>query len=269
VSFEGAFCVNYYFTPSAAVAGEMTMYIWTDKDYMAAETLTQDNAGQVKTMVMGSDGRYWGQVDDIAAKSLDQTYYVAGVYTDDQGIRRTTGIIPYSLSKYCISKAVSGNAMEGLAAATAMYGYYAAQYFAVEAPVSTDPTLTVPSLTAAPGATVELVVTMKNNPGIAGMTLGLEYDDSALTLTKVTSKEVLSGLTFQKPKTYKNGCNLVWYGVEPRQVLDGNAFVLTFTVSADAVPGDYPVKLTFDSGYDIGLSSVELVTVAGGVSVSG
>jgi hypothetical protein len=80
-------------------------------------------------MVAGSDGRYWGQVSGIAAKSLDDTYYVAGVYKDAYGRTYCTGVIAYSLSKYCMSKAVDGNAMQELAAATAMYGYYAKQYF--------------------------------------------------------------------------------------------------------------------------------------------
>ena len=69
------------------------------------------------------------QIAAIAAKALDETYYVAGVYTDAAGNTCSTGVIAYSLSKYCMGKAVAGNAMEGLAAATAIYGYYAAQYF--------------------------------------------------------------------------------------------------------------------------------------------
>ncbi len=269
VSFDGAFCVNYYFTPSADVVGDMTMYVWTQEAYAAAATLTEDNAAQTKVMVKASDGKYWGQVAGIAAKALDQTYYVTGVYTDASGNRHTTGVIAYSLSKYCMSKAVAGNAMEELAAATAMYGYYAAVYFGTNVPVNTDPVLTVGSLTAAPGANAELTVTIGNNPGVAGMTLSAVYDDSVLTLTKVTGKEALAGLTFQKPKTYKNGCNLVWYGAEPREIVDGNAFVLTFTVAADAAPGTYPVTLVYSSGYDSKLNSVEIQVVGGSIVVSG
>jgi hypothetical protein len=129
VSFEGAFCVNYYFTPNTTVSGDMTLYIWTPEDYASADVLTADNATETMTMVPGSDGRYWGQLSGIAAKSLDETYYVAGVYTDADGNTCCTGVIAYSLSKYCMSKAVDGNEMQELAAATAMYGYYAKQYF--------------------------------------------------------------------------------------------------------------------------------------------
>jgi hypothetical protein len=80
-------------------------------------------------MVARTDGSYWGQVTGIAAKKLDETYYVAGVYTDESGNTCCTGVIAYSLSKYCMSKAVDGNKMQQLASATAMYGYYARNYF--------------------------------------------------------------------------------------------------------------------------------------------
>ena len=128
VSFESAFSINFYMTPEKAVAGEMVLYVWSPEVYAAAGSLTAANATAV-TMTMGDDGRYFAPITGIAAKALDKTYYVAAVYTDTSGNLRSTGIIAYSLSKYCMGKAVAGNAMEGLAAATAIYGYYAAQYF--------------------------------------------------------------------------------------------------------------------------------------------
>ncbi len=128
VSFDGAFCINYYFTPSTQVNGDVTLCIWTPATYAAVDTLTLANAHTV-TMTPGSDGSYFAQLSGIAAKNLDTTYYVAGVYTDAAGNTCSTGVIAYSLSKYCLSKAVPGNAMQALAEATAMYGYYAKQYF--------------------------------------------------------------------------------------------------------------------------------------------
>ena len=129
VSFEGAFCINYYFTPNQAVTGEMTLYCWTPEDYASAQVLTAENASDVVAMTDAGDGRYWAQVNGIAAKALDKTYYVAAVYTDAEGNTHCTGVIAYSLSKYCINNAKEGNAMQELAANTAMYGYYAAEYF--------------------------------------------------------------------------------------------------------------------------------------------
>jgi hypothetical protein len=129
VSFDGAFAINYYFTPSAAVSGNMTMYCWDAATYASVGTLTAANASEVVKMTATDDGRYWEDVSGIAAKCLDDTYYVAAVYTDANGNRYCTGVVAYSLSKYCINNAKDGKAMQELAAATAMYGYYAKAYF--------------------------------------------------------------------------------------------------------------------------------------------
>jgi hypothetical protein len=128
VSFEGAFSINYYFTPNQAIDGELTLYYWTPASYEACDVLSAENASGSVSMVDSGDGRRWAQVSGIAAKSLDQTYYVAAVYTDTNGNSHCTGVVPYSLSKYCINNA--NGSMGALAQATAMYGYYAAAFFA-------------------------------------------------------------------------------------------------------------------------------------------
>jgi hypothetical protein len=130
VSFEGAFAINYYFAPSKTMVGNMTLYYWTPEDYASAYVLTTSNATGTMTMVGSGDGSYWGQVSGIAAKNLDETYYVAGVYKDASGKSYCTGVIAYSLSRYCMNNAMPGKDMQELAANTAMYGYYADAYFA-------------------------------------------------------------------------------------------------------------------------------------------
>jgi hypothetical protein len=127
VSFEGALSINYYFTPNATVNGNMTFYYWTPADYAAAGILNTANASGSCAMVE-NNGVYFAQVSGISAKELDNTFYVAGVYTDAAGNRCCTGVIAYSLSRYCMNND-SGNMAE-LAQATAMYGYYAKAYFA-------------------------------------------------------------------------------------------------------------------------------------------
>ena len=128
VSFEGAFVINYYLDPEFQVHGDMKLYIWNPADYASAAELTEANASAVVTMAQQDSGSYWGQVTGIAAKMLDETYYVAGVYTDAAGNTYCTGIIAYSLSRYCMNNA--NGTMANLAQATAMYGYYAKAYFA-------------------------------------------------------------------------------------------------------------------------------------------
>ena len=129
VSFEGAFAINYYFLPNMEVEGDVQMYYWAEWDAAGLRELTAENASGSITMELQEDGRYWAQVSGIAAKHLDCTYYVAGVYTDAEGNTHCTGVIAYSLSQYCINNAKPGKDMQALAAATAMYGYYAAEYF--------------------------------------------------------------------------------------------------------------------------------------------
>lgn len=128
VSFEGAFSINYYFAPTAAVTGDMKLYIWNAKDYTDANILTADNATAVVTMSPGANGVYWGPLTGIAAKEIDNTYYVAAVYNDANGSTCCTGVIAYSLSRYCMNNA--NGSMGLLAKATAMYGHYAKAYFA-------------------------------------------------------------------------------------------------------------------------------------------
>lgn len=126
VSFESAFAINYYFTPKETVAGEMTLYIWSPEIYKAVDVLTVDNA--VSVTMESKDGAYYAPISGIAPKNVDETYYVAGVYTDTNGNTHCTGVIAYSISRYCMNNAYGS--MGNLAQATAMYGYYAKQYFA-------------------------------------------------------------------------------------------------------------------------------------------
>jgi hypothetical protein len=106
----------------------MTFYLWTPEAYASATQLTAHNASKVITMKAQENGAYWAQLSGIAAKMLDETYYVAGVYTDAEGNTHCTGVIAYSLSRYCMNNA--NGKMSKLAQATAMYGYYAESYFA-------------------------------------------------------------------------------------------------------------------------------------------
>jgi hypothetical protein len=127
VSFEGAFSINYYIKPDTQVKGDLKLYVWTPEAYASATRLTAGNASSVVVMKAQPDGSYWGQVSGIAAKNLDDTYYVSAVYADANGGIHCCGVVAYALSTYCMNNANGG--MGGLAQNTAMYGYYAAQYF--------------------------------------------------------------------------------------------------------------------------------------------
>jgi len=125
VSFEGAFSINYYFTPKYTPAGgTVSFYYWDADTYRKLGVLTTGNAtGMVK--LSADSGTCIGTVADIAAKQIDQPFYVAAVYSFD-GTAYYSNVIGYSLGAYCKNIAQNGNAF---GAATAVYGYYAKAYF--------------------------------------------------------------------------------------------------------------------------------------------
>ena len=125
VSFEGAFSINYYFTPNKSVDNGLTFYYWDAETYASVDVLTAENATGVLTMKQ--DGNNYGAaVEGIAAKAIDEIIYVAGIYTSN-GVEYPTSVIAYSLGNYCKTIAANG---EAFGAATAVYGYYAENYFA-------------------------------------------------------------------------------------------------------------------------------------------
>ena len=128
ISFEGAFCINYYFQPSLAVKGDVTMYVWTAEAFEAAETLTKENATSAVKMTLTESGEYLGVVGGIAAKDLDKVAYVSFVYSDGT-TEHCGGVVAYSIGAYCKSQAATTGTLSDLAKACAVYGYYAKQLF--------------------------------------------------------------------------------------------------------------------------------------------
>ena len=128
MSAGGSFALNYYFTTSMA-AQKVTIYYWTAQQYDSVDVLTVDNASGCKEMVLTDvTNKYWADYAGIAAKEMDQTVYACGVYEAD-GVTYSTGVIAYSLAKYCVNKASGENEIQALAAAMAVYGYQAKTYF--------------------------------------------------------------------------------------------------------------------------------------------
>lgn len=129
VTFEGAFGISYYFTPSNTMDGDLNLYYWTAADYINATTLSPNNATGKLTMEAAGTGAYKATVSGIAAKEIDSTIYVVGIYFSG-GTMHCTGVLPYSLGAYCQDRiANGGDTMKAFATATAVYGYYAKQYF--------------------------------------------------------------------------------------------------------------------------------------------
>jgi hypothetical protein len=128
ISFESAFCINYFFTPKYAPDSGITLYYWNAEDYNANSVLTATNAtGKFKLEGSGT-GEYRGDITGIAAKELSSAVYVAAAYKSG-GTVWTSGVLGYSIGAYCSGQASKANAISDLAMATAVYGYHAKQYF--------------------------------------------------------------------------------------------------------------------------------------------
>jgi hypothetical protein len=128
ISFEDAFCINYFFTPKYAPASGITLYYWNEADFNANSVLSTSNAtGKIKLEGSGT-GEYRGDITGISAKELSEAVYVAAAYKNGSTVW-TSGVLGYSIGSYCSSQVSKGTAISALAKATAVYGYHAKAYF--------------------------------------------------------------------------------------------------------------------------------------------
>lgn len=128
-------------------------------------------------------------------------------------------------------------------------------------------TLTIDQVTAEPGASVSVPVSVANNTGICGATISISYD-SSLTLTDITAGSALSSLTMTKPgKLTANPFNIVWDGVD-EDTTSGTIAVLTFTAPQES--GTYAISASYADGdvLDGDLNPVDL-TISNGAVVVG
>ena len=139
----------------------------------------------------------------------------------------------------------------------------------VQAATMTETQLTVESKIASPGSTVTVNVSIKNNPGILGAELKLDYS-ADLTLVEVKSGEVMSGLTFTGPGKYVSGCKFIWDGqsVDSSGVMDGDILSLTFTVSEYAAnEEELNVNITCENMIDADMNPIETSVTNGVVKI--
>ena len=131
VSFEGAFAINYYLMPKKDIESQMTLYCWDLATYNSVDVLTEANATAKVTMSPAlTDGEYFGNYTGIAAKQIDETVFVASVYTSG-GTRYSSPVLYYSLGTYCSDQIAKGSdTMQNFARATVVYGDAAKTYFA-------------------------------------------------------------------------------------------------------------------------------------------
>ena len=129
VNFGGAFGINYNFTTSNTVEGDLKLYVWTQEQYNSVDQLTLENSSEVITMTASGANAYTGRVTGIAAKNMEDTVYVCGVY-ESNGVTYRTGVLAYSVAAYMESIAANGSGnSQAMAQACAVYGWAAKCHF--------------------------------------------------------------------------------------------------------------------------------------------
>ena len=135
---------------------------------------------------------------------------------------------------------------------------------------NTKPSIQVSNVTAKAGDTVQVPVIIKNNPGIAGATLTLNYN-SGLTLTSADSGEAFSSLTCSKPGKFTSPCNFTWDSESGETKENGTILYLTFTVPSTASAGDvFEISCSYRNGdiFNDNMDDVTLTTISGGITVN-
>ena len=107
----------------------------------------------------------------------------------------------------------------------------------------------------------EVVVTLviKNNPGIAGLVVSLNYNADVLTLIGAENGTLFSGFTWAENMLWDEAFNVTE---------DGVLATLTFAVAEGAEIGDYTIEVIVHECYDENTEDVDLVTIGGTITVN-
>ena len=107
--------------------------------------------------------------------------------------------------------------------------------------------LGVADVSAAPGDTVTIPVTISDNTGFAGFTLCIDYDESVMTLTNISKGSLLNSSESGAFTKNVSGKTINW--VDSANITgDGELMKLTFTINGAATPGSYAVELNLKNG---------------------
>lgn len=124
------------------------------------------------------------------------------------------------------------------------------------------PAIAVSSVKAYPGSTVDVTVSLQNNPGIVGMTLKFAYDSSAMELSSITESGLEGTWIKNKGVTWANS-------TLTDSTYNGVVLTLTFTVYETAPAGEYEVRVLYEEGDICNLNEedVNFVSVPGAITV--
>ena len=153
---------------------------------------------------------------------------------------------------------------EGDAVVTVVYDHiYTAEFICHILPVEDSdlPRLFVMDASGSAGHTVQMTISVKNNPGFGGMNLSYIYDKTSMTLVEVINHRSEFTMSHNSATILDAADN--WYD-------DGDLVTLIFKLNSNAKIGKYEVAVVVNEAYeytDTGLDVVDFYTVNGNLSV--
>ena len=132
------------------------------------------------------------------------------------------------------------------------------------------PSITIASAEVTSNDTsVEIAISISDNPGIAGFMLSLQYNTSTFQLVKAENGEALDALTFTPPSDLSSGCTFLWDSVEIRDedIKDGALLTLTFDIAPESPVGEYSILLKV-TAYDNDLTPFTILINGGNITIT-
>lgn len=121
---------------------------------------------------------------------------------------------------------------------------------------ASNSTIGFESKTVEAGETVELNLSIKDNPGIAGIAVSIKYDDTALKLVETRKGSLFSGFTADR--------NFIWD--ESKNVTDdGILATFVFKVSESALASNYNVDIIVRSCVNEDLDDIDKINISNGI----
>lgn len=117
------------------------------------------------------------------------------------------------------------------------------------------------------GKTVDVIISLENNPGIAVLGFDVGYDSNAMTLQAVTVNDVFTSADITAGDISKNPYTVSAMNAAENNLKSGNLITLTFLIKETCAEGDYEVSITAPEAYTIDEDEVELNTINGTVTV--
>ena len=122
----------------------------------------------------------------------------------------------------------------------------------VNAPVDENtPNIKIVGATGKAGNTVDVVIEISNNPGIAYLGFDLGYNSSVMTLQSVTGNDVFAAADFIAGDLEKNPYTVLAANYTGNKTDNGKFVTATFLIKEDCAEGTYEITITNPQAYNI------------------